>query len=213
MTLRIAEIFRSLQGESSHAGRPCVFIRLAGCNLDCAWCDTAYAKKGGRNMPLPSILRAVRRFRCPLVEITGGEPLLQPGAVTLMKKLLERGYRVLLETNGSLSLKTVPAGVIKIVDIKTPGSGMAASFDLSNLGCLRKHDEVKFVIADARDYRYAKAFLRKHKLAIKCACLFSPAQPGLKPARLAEWIVRDNLPVRLNLLLHKILWPNRKRGI
>lgn len=213
MTLRVAEIFKSVQGESTLAGRPCVFIRLTGCNLDCGYCDTRYARRGGREMGLDAVLSKVRRLRGRLAEVTGGEPLLQAATVPLMRKLLAARYTVMLETNGSLPLNRVPKGVIKIVDVKTPGSGQGNRFLPANLRFLNPGDEVKFVLTGEADYRFARRFVARHRLAQKCACLFSPALPGLNPARLAEWIVRDNLPVRLNLQLHKILWPAKKRGV
>lgn len=213
MTIQVSEIFKSVQGESTLAGRPCVFVRLTGCNLDCVYCDTRYARKGGREMSVTSVLKEVRQLKCNLVEVTGGEPLLQAGTTTLLKGLLANGHTVMLETNGSLPLNKVPRRVIKIADVKTPGSGCSSSFLLSNLRCLEKSDEVKFVIANESDYRFARKFVEKHSLNKKCACLFSPAAPAMRPARLAEWIVRDNLPVRLNLQIHKILWPKRKQGV
>ncbi|MFH0920288.1 MAG: radical SAM protein [Fibrobacterota bacterium] len=213
MTFRVAEIFRSLQGESTHAGRPCTFIRLAGCNLDCAWCDTRYARSGGRPMTLSAVLAKVRALRCGLVDVTGGEPLLQEGTPSLLQALVERRHSVLLETNGTLPLDSVPSRVIKIVDVKTPGSRAQVPFCMANLRRLSAMDEVKFVISDARDYTFAKTFIKRHRLASTCVCLLSPGVPALDPARLADWMVRDHLPARLNLQLHKILWPNRKRGV
>jgi 7-carboxy-7-deazaguanine synthase len=213
-SLFVSEIFQSIQGESTFAGLPCVFIRLSGCNLDCAWCDTRYARAKGRAMTVPRILKVVAGYRGPLVEVTGGEPLAQAQSPALMRALLEKGYRVLLETNGSLDLRPVPRGVIKIMDIKTPGSGMERHNLYSNLNRLDEKDEIKFVISGRRDYLFAKRVLKKYGLSRKCAVLFSPDSRNKRMTRdLCGWILRDKLPVRLNLQLHKFIWPSRKRGV
>lgn len=213
MILSVSEIFLSLQGESIRAGRVCAFVRLAGCNLRCARCDTAYAFQGGRPMSVEAVVRKVRAFKTRLVEITGGEPLCQPGSLILMRRLLKAGFTVLLETNGSLDLSGVPPGVVRIMDLKTPSTGMAHRNRLENLKLLTASDEVKFVIADKRDYLFARALVKRHALDRKVTVLLSPEAGSKIASRLAGWMVKDRLNARLNLQLHKILWPNRKRGI
>ncbi len=217
----------SLQGESSFAGRPCVFVRLTGCNLRCGWCDTAYAFHGGRRMALEEILAAVERLATPLVEITGGEPLLQaPAVAALSRRLLASGHTVLLETSGERPLEPVPPEVIKIVDVKCPASGEGGTFRIANLACLHPRDEVKFVLANRGDYEFARAFLRDHGLAQRVAHLhFSPAfrpdaagdraagQCLLDPRALAEWILADGLPVRLSFQIHKFIWDPALHGV
>lgn len=212
-TLFVSEIFHSIQGESTYAGLPCVFVRLAGCNLDCAWCDTRYARSGGREMSLTTIIREVLKFHCPLVEVTGGEPLLQPAALELMKRLADRKLAVLLETNGSLNIQPVDPRVIRIMDIKCPGSGQAERNFAPNVLFLRRTDEVKFVLIDRADYDWAKEVVKREKLADKCEVLFSPVLGRLDPAELAGWILADRLPVRFQMQLHKVIWPNRERGV
>lgn len=213
--LRITEIFHSIQGESTWAGLPCVFIRLTGCNLRCVWCDTAYAFHGGKWMDFSTILSAVAAFETPLVEITGGEPLAQPACPALAAALLEQGYTVLIETSGSLPINTLPEEVIRIMDLKCPGSGECEKNHWPNIGYLRPdRDEVKFVIADRSDYEWARDSIETHRLETRCrAILFSPVTGSLEPAHLAQWILEDRLPVRLQLQLHKILWPGRDRGV
>ncbi len=205
MSLRISEIFHSLQGESTQAGRPCVFVRLAGCDLACAYCDTPAARQDGTEMALEAILDAVAAFGCPLVEVTGGEPLQQPEAPELCRRLADAGYTVLLETNGSRPLAGLDPRVVRIMDVKTPGSGMAASFEERNLACLRPPDQVKFVLTGEADYEWARRFLRDHPLPEGVEALLSPVTPGLDPGALARWILRDRLPVRLQVQLHKWL--------
>jgi len=211
--LRVNEIFHSIQGESTRAGCPCVFVRLTGCNLRCVWCDTAYAFHEGREMSVEEIIREVERYRCPLVELTGGEPLLQPEAIPLMGELLRRGQSVLLETGGSLSLEGVPEGVVRIVDVKCPGSGEAQRNHWANLTLLDGRDELKFVLADREDYVWAARQVRDRGLATRCAVLFSPVHARLNPADLARWVLEDGLPVRVQIQLHKILWPGVERGV
>lgn len=213
MALRVAEIFKSVQGESTRAGLPCVFVRLSGCNLDCAYCDTRYARKGGRLMTAAQVQKKVRGFRCGLVEITGGEPLLQKETPDLIRRLLKTRHTVLVETNGSVRLAGLPQAVIKIMDIKTPSSRMHRNNDYANIRYLTRRDEVKFVVSDRRDYLFMKSVLRKRGLARKCTVLVSPEAVRGNARQIAEWCLRDNLPVRLNLQLHKILWPGRKRGV
>ena len=205
MSLRISEIFYSLQGESTQAGRPCAFVRLAGCDLACSYCDTPAARQAGTEMPVEEILAAVAGFGCPLVEVTGGEPLQQPETPELCRRLADAGHAVLLETNGSRPLAGLDPRVVRIMDVKTPGSGMAASFDASNLAVLRPPDQVKFVLTGEADYAWARQFLRDHPLPDGVEALFSPVTPGLEPAVLARWILRDRLPVRLQVQLHKWL--------
>ena len=208
--LRINEIFHSIQGESTRAGLPCVFVRLTGCNLRCSWCDTEYAFHEGRAMSVDEVLAEVERFGCRLVEVTGGEPLLQAEATTLMETLVARGYRVLLETGGSLAVENVPAGVVRIVDIKCPGSGEVDSNRWENLTHLGSTDEIKFVIRDRPDYEWAAA--RTRELSRKCPVLFSPVHDVLDPGELARWVLRDGLDVRVQIQLHKVLWPGVLRG-
>ncbi|MCB5223997.1 MAG: radical SAM protein [Candidatus Cloacimonadaceae bacterium] len=203
-TLDVCEIFYSLQGESSFAGLPCIFIRLSGCNLHCKWCDTQYAWEPGTPMGIPQILDQIRAYPTKLVEITGGEPLLQDGCPDLMRSLGAHGYTVLLETNGSIMLDEVPPQVIKIVDVKCPGSGHGDSFLIQNLTYLLPHDELKFVIADRSDYNFAQDFIRKNNLKSK-QLIFSPVVSLLEPKILAQWMLEDGSGARLQLQLHKIL--------
>lgn len=225
--LQISEIFHSIQGESSHAGLPCVFVRLTGCNLRCQWCDTEYAFYGGRRMTVDEVVQATLRYECRLVEITGGEPLLQaPAVAELAQVLLGRGKTILLETSGERDLAPVPAGVRKIVDVKCPGSGEGGSFRRENLALLGRGDELKFVLSDRRDYDFARDFVREHGLdGHEPALLFSPAfhqgaagersaaQCQLDPRELAEWILADGLAVRLSLQLHKFIWDPALHGV
>jgi 7-carboxy-7-deazaguanine synthase len=211
--LRVTEIFRSIQGESSWAGTPCAFVRLTGCNLRCVWCDTAYAFHGGTSMTVGEVLETVGRLGCRLVEVTGGEPLAQSEAIALMDGLLRRGHDVLLETGGSLPIDAVPEGVVRIVDVKCPGSGEAHRNHWENLARLRPTDEVKFVIADRDDYLWAKTVLVEHALPGRCKVLFSAVHAALTPGDLAGWILEDCLPVRMQIQMHKVLWPGVERGI
>ncbi len=218
--LTVSELFFSLQGESTYAGLPCVFIRLAGCNLRCCYCDARYTyEEAGHRESLAGILAFVERYPGALVEITGGEPLLQADAIPLMELLLAQGRTVLLETNGSLDLSSVPAGVITIMDVKCPGSGLQNATRLTNFALLKPQDEIKFVLCSRTDYEWAVSALRRHHLLdplnglAKHPLLFSPVPGRLPPAELAAWILEDNLPVRLQLQLHKILWPGTDRGV
>ncbi len=210
--LKVAEIFHSIQGESSHAGRPCVFVRLSGCNLRCTWCDSAYAFEDGREMELEEVLAAVDAYGCPLVEITGGEPLLQPEVVPLMERLLGGGYEVLLETGGSLPIDDVPKGVERILDIKCPSSGHAGDNRWENLERLREGDEIKFVLASREDYDWAVQQIRKRGLLGRCPLIFLPVHGLLDPGEMARWVIDDRLPVRVQIQLHKMLWPGVERG-
>lgn len=211
--LQVNEIFYSIQGESSFAGRPCVFVRLTGCNLRCEWCDTAYAFHEGRRMGLDEILLAVEGHPARLVELTGGEPLLQPGALTLMRQLADRGWTVLLETGGSLELAGLDPRVVRIVDVKCPSSGESERNLWSNLAVLRAEDEVKFVLADRADFDYAVRVVEERLRAFGGPVLFSPVWGRLEPATLARWILESGLSVRLQLQLHKLLWPSETRGV
>jgi len=204
--LRVNEIFYSLQGESTRAGLPCVLIRLTGCHLRCRWCDTAYAFYEGEWLSRAEVLARVAAFGCPLVELTGGEPLLQPGALPLLAELCDAGYEVLLETSGAIDVAAVDPRVRKIVDVKCPGSGEAERNHWPNLDLLRPTDEIKLVIADEADYRWARDLVLERQLHRRCPVHFSPVAGELDPATLAEWILRDHLPVRLQLQLHKQLW-------
>ncbi len=227
--MQISEVYKSLQGESTYTGLPCVFVRLTGCNLRCTWCDTEYSFYGGKKMTLEQVFDEVEHLNPSrgLVEITGGEPMLQEREVVpLMQRLLGAGYKVLLETSGERPLETVPAGVVKIVDVKCPDSGEADTFRMENLATLRPHDEVKFVISDRVDYEFARDFAAQHQLAGRVnAVLFSPAFSKdasgardaskclLDPQQLAEWILEDNVPARLGLQIHKLIWDPAMKGV
>ncbi len=212
--LTINEIFHSIQGESTHAGRPCVFVRLTACDLRCSWCDTPYAFHDGHKMSVDEVVEHVARHRCEVVEVTGGEPLLQEDVYPLMQRLLDAGHIVMLETGGHRSVARVPAGVIRVMDIKCPASGEADKNDWANVDLLRPHDEVKFVIQDRADYEFARDVLRRHDLATRCAAvLFSPVHGILAPKDLAAWILEDRLPVRLQLQVHKYIWGADVRGV
>ena len=214
MTLLVNEIFHSIQGESIYSGRPCTFIRLTGCNLSCSYCDTQYAYEEGEKMEIAQIMRRVAAYKCPLVEITGGEPLLQNKTPSLISRLLEDGYMVMMETNGSFDISRVDERCIKIVDIKCPSSNESEKNDLGNLKRLNPKDQIKFVVGNREDYMYAKNIIMFHcSDFIEDHILFSPAYGILSPADLAGWILEDNLNVRLHLQLHKIIWPDRNRGI
>jgi len=227
--MQIIEIYKSLQGESSYTGLPCVFVRLAGCNLRCTWCDSEYTFQGGQRMTLDEIEAEVRRLspRVGLVEITGGEPLLQEReAVPLMDRLLLAGYEVLLETSGERPLQKVPAGVVKIVDVKCPDSGEGGTFRMENLDALGRRDEVKFVIASRDDYEFARDFMQQHDLASRISSvILSPAfrkdAAGSRdvshclvdPRELAEWMLADSVPARLGLQIHKFIWEPSLKGV
>jgi 7-carboxy-7-deazaguanine synthase len=212
--LTINEIFHSIQGESTHAGRPCVFVRLTACDLRCRWCDTPYAFHEGRKMTVDEVVADVEARGCPVVEVTGGEPLLQPDVYPLMQRLLDAGKTVLIETGGHRSIAQVPAGVIRIVDVKCPGSGESEKNDWSNLAHLTPADEVKFVIADRADYDFAREVVRREQLDDKVAAvLFSPVHGELDPKQLAEWVIADRLPVRVQLQVHKYIWSPETRGV
>ena len=212
--LTVNEIFHSIQGESSYAGQPCVFVRLTACDLRCTWCDTAYAFDEGTKRMLDDVLAEVDAYECPLVEVTGGEPLLQEDVYPLMERLLERGRTVLLETGGHRSTARVPGDVVTILDVKCPGSGESSRNDWTNLDRLKPHDEVKFVIKDRADYEYARDIVRERELAGRAAAVhFSPVHGELDPQTLSRWVLEDRLPVRVQLQLHKYIWPVGTRGV
>jgi 7-carboxy-7-deazaguanine synthase len=212
--LTVNEIFYSIQGESTRAGEPCVFVRLTGCDLRCSWCDTEYAFYEGSKRSIDDVIAEVDRYGCDLVEVTGGEPLIQEDVYPLMTRLLEGGRTVMLETGGHRSIARVPKGVIRIVDVKCPGSGEEDKNCWDNLGALTKHDEVKFVIKDRRDYDYAVDVVRRYDLAARCrAILFAPVHGEMDPKSLSEWMLADRAPARLQLQLHKIVWPPNTRGV
>ncbi len=209
----VTEIFYSIQGESSYAGLPCVLVRLTACNLRCVWCDTEYAFTEGTEMSLSEVLAAVKGYTCRLVEITGGEPLLQKEVYPLTETLLGDGYTVLIETGGSLDVSALDPRVIKILDIKCPGSGMAEKNLWSNLTHLTPRDEIKFVIADRQDFDWAASVIKERDLAGRFQILFSPVHGTLGPKELAEWILKETLTVRLQIQLHKYLWGPAARGV
>jgi 7-carboxy-7-deazaguanine synthase len=212
-TLIVNEIFYSIQGESSFAGRPCVFVRLTYCNIRCSYCDTIYAFNEGRERRIAEIVQTVEGFHCPLVEITGGEPLVQPGVHTLMKDLCEKGYEVLLETGGTLDIGEVDRRVRRIVDLKCPSSGMEKKNLWENVAYLSPADEVKFVIGTREDYEWARSAVRQRGLAARVHVLFSPVYGQKEPATLAGWILADGLDVRLQIQLHKYVWGPDRRGV
>jgi len=204
--LRVSEIFYSLQGEGRFAGCPTVFVRLTGCPLRCSYCDTAYAFSGGSRVELSRILARVAEYAPEYVCVTGGEPLAQPACHTLLQRLCDAGYRVSLETSGALDISRMDPRVSRVMDLKTPASGEASRNLGSNLACLTERDQIKFVICDENDYAWACRRLEQDGLAERCEVLFSPAYGQQDPTRLAEWILRDRLPVRLQVQLHKLLW-------
>lgn len=224
-SLRVNEIFHSIQGESTRAGLPCVFVRLAGCPLRCTYCDTEYAFREGKARPTAELLAEVLGIECPLIEITGGEPLAQAGVHELIRALADAGRTVLIETSGAMDIAPCDRRAIRILDLKTPGSGECGRNLWSNLDHLLPHDEIKFVIGDRADYEWARGVMGEHRLAERCACvLMSPVfrqakgreilgHAGLEPRALAEWILADRLPVRMQLQLHKFIWDPGTRGV
>jgi 7-carboxy-7-deazaguanine synthase len=213
MTLTVNEIFYSIQGETITAGLPSVFVRLTGCNLDCSYCDTRYARDNGAAMEMGSIIRKIEEFpSADHVTVTGGEPLAQPNAVILLKQIIDRGWKCQIETNGSILLKDVPEKVRKIVDVKTPSSGESDSFDIRNLKYLTDRDEIKFIITDEGDYEFSKDFMSRHHVKKGTVVNLSPAFNTMSYSDLADRIIRDGLPVRLNLQLHKIIWGPDAKG-
>lgn len=211
--LKVTEIFHSIQGESTHAGRPCVFIRLTGCPLRCTWCDTAYAFYGGREMMQDDVVEQVRGFGCDLVEVTGGEPLSQPAALPLLTRLCDEGFEVLLETSGAIDTSGVDRRVHVVLDVKCPGSGMVERMYWPNLDRLASQDEVKFVIKDRADYEWAREVIRARNLTARCPVLVSPVFGEADARQLAEWVLADRLPVRFQLQMHKQIWAPDMRGV
>ena len=211
--LRVTEIFHSIQGESSFAGRPCLFVRLTGCPLRCTWCDSEYTFSGGADLPIQAVLEQVRTYRCPLVEITGGEPLHQPEAFLLAERLCDDGYTVLVETSGAMDTAPLDPRVHVILDVKCPGSGMTDRMFWPNLPKLRQQDEAKFIIKDRTDYEWARTIVQDYDLPRRCTVLFGPVFGDLEPRLLAEWILADRLPVRFQLQLHKFIWAPDMRGV
>ncbi len=210
--LRVNEIFYSIQGESSFSGIPFIFVRLTGCNLRCSYCDTKYAYEEGKELTVKQILKEIKKFKCRYVEITGGEPLLQDETPFLVDSLIDKGFNVLVETNGTKDISVISDKATIIMDIKCPSSGEVNKVDWENIKRLDKKDEVKFVIAEKSDYDWAKEIITEKNLTYKLGVLLSPVKEKLDPAVLAEWILKDNLKVRFQLQLHKILWPEEKRG-
>ena len=212
-TIVVNEIFHSIQGESTHAGRPCVFVRLTACDLRCRWCDTEYAFHEGTKRTVEDVVAEVERFRCDLVEITGGEPLLQPAVHDLIAALLGRGRTVMIETGGHRDVSKLDPRVRRIIDVKTPSSGEQDRMLWSNLDVLKDGDEVKFVVQDRADFDYAVDVIRRHRLEGKAPLLVSPVHGALEPAELARWLLDSGLDARLQLQVHKILWPAAVRGV
>ena len=213
MSLKVCEIFYSLQGESTFTGLPCTFVRLSGCNLDCAWCDTRYAKDESTSLSIEKILNQIKIFGCNLVEITGGEPLLQKETPRLISQLLDLKFQVLLETNGSQAIRDIDPGCIKILDVKCPSSNESDSFLYKNLRYLTKRDEIKFVIGSRQDYEYARTIIMEKLSLHQSRIHLSPVFGNITPARLAAWILEDRLPARLSLQQHKIIWNPDQRGV
>ena len=211
--MRVTEIFHSIQGESSFTGQPCVFIRLTGCPLRCTWCDTAYAFFGGHELSIEQILATVDSYDCRLVEVTGGEPLAQSDVFPLITKLCDRGYEVLIETSGAIDTAQVDTRAHIILDVKCPGSGMSDRMHWPNVTRLTMKDEAKFVLLDRSDYEWACDILARYEIAKRCVVLMSPVFGSLDPRQLAEWVLADRLPVRLQLQLHKLIWTPDMRGV
>ncbi len=210
----VKEIYLSLQGESSHAGKLCTFVRLTGCHLRCTYCDSAFSFHGGERMSNAAIVEKVRALGAPMVEVTGGEPLLQPGVYPLMQALLDAGFTVLLETSGAIDVRLVPAAVHKIVDLKTPSSGEVDRNDYRVLGSMNANDELKFVIGSREDYEWVRALVRDQRLGEKpFGLLYSTVFDKLEPTELAQWIIEDKLPGRFQVQLHKVLWDPNARGV
>ena len=211
--MKINEIFKSIQGEGTAAGLPCTFVRTTFCNLRCHWCDTSYAFYDGEEKSVAAIIAAVDALSCNLVAITGGEPLLQEEIYPLMTALLDHGYRVLIETSGSIPIDMVDPRTTVVLDLKCPGSGMSHTIVWENLAKLKPNDEVKFVIADHNDFEWAKTVLKQNPTLNDKTILFSPVFDTIGPSQLAEWILKENLPVRLNMQLHKLIWAPETRGV
>ena len=213
MSLKINEIYYSVQGESTHAGRPCIFIRLTYCNLRCSYCDTEYAFYDGKDMEITYIMSEIKRWDCNLVEVTGGEPLFQDECIDLLNELVNSNYEVMLETGGSLSISDVPKKVVKIVDFKCPSSGMVKKNLWSIVDDLQAHDEVKFVIGNREDFDWAKDRFTEYSMDKICTLLFSPTFGEIDPQQIVEWILAENLPVRMQLQMHKMIWSPEEKGV
>ncbi len=213
MALKINEIYYSVQGESTHAGRPCIFIRLTYCNLRCSYCDTEYAFYDGKDMEITDIMSEIKRWDCNLVEVTGGEPLFQDECIDLLNELVNSNYEVMLETGGSLSISDVPKKVVKIVDFKCPSSGMVKKNLWSIVDDLQAHDEVKFVIGNREDFDWAKDRITEYSMDKICTLLFSPTFGEINPQQIVEWILAENLPVRMQLQMHKMIWSPEEKGV
>ena len=213
MSLKVNEIYYSIQGESTHVGRPCIFIRLTYCNLRCTYCDTEYAFYEGKDIEIPEIMAKIKQWNCNLVEVTGGEPLFQDECIDLLNELTNQNYEVLLETGGSLSISDVPIEIIKIVDFKCPSSGMEKKNLWSIVNDLQPHDEVKFVIGNREDFDWAKEMLNKYSLNEKCSILFSPTFGKIDPSLIVEWILEGDIPVRMQLQMHKQIWESEVKGV
>jgi len=211
--LRIIEVYASVQGESTWAGLPCVFVRLAGCNLRCTWCDSEFTFTGGEHRSIDSIVQQVHEMGIELVEVTGGEPLAQRQSSDLIQALMDRGHLVIVETSGSIDISIVPEGAHVIMDVKPPGSGEVESNDLENLDRLRPGDEVKFVLASREDYEWSLALVKEHRLHERFPVLFSTVFGQLDPAKVSDWLCEDKLAVRLQLQMHKYIWPPDARGV
>lgn len=209
----ISEIFKSIQGESSYSGLPCSFIRTCGCNLKCSYCDTTYAYEIKEERSISRIIEEIKNLKVPLVEITGGEPLIQKDTPFLAETLIKEGFKVLVETNGSLNIDLLPENVIRIVDLKCPGSGMSDQTDWHNIERLREKDEIKFVIGDRKDYLWSLEKIREYNLSRRAEVLFSPVFGKLESEKLVNWILKDNLTVRFQLQIHKYIWPPDMRGV
>ena len=213
MALKVNEIYYSIQGESTHVGRPCIFIRLTYCNLRCTYCDTEYAFYEGKDIEIPEIMAKIKQWNCNLVEVTGGEPLFQDECIDLLNELTNQNYEVLLETGGSLSISDVPIEIVRIVDFKCPSSGMEKKNLWSIVNDLQPHDEVKFVIGDREDFDWAKEMLNKYSLNEKCSILFSPTFGKIDPSLIVEWILEGDIPVRMQLQMHKHIWESEGKGV
>lgn len=211
--LKICELFLSIQGESTYAGCPCIFIRLSGCNLRCSYCDTPYAYEEGEEWEISGVMKALERYPFKLACITGGEPLLQRDVYDLIETLDDKGYKILLETNGSISIKDVPVQVIKIMDLKTPGSKESDNNLYDNISSLAKNDQIKFVLCSREDYVWTRARIEEYRLDRICCVLLSPAWGILNPSELAGWMLEDGMPARLQLQLQKIIFPSKQRGV
>jgi 7-carboxy-7-deazaguanine synthase len=211
--LRVSEVYASVQGESTHVGKPCVFVRLTGCNLRCTWCDSTFTFTGGTYRDVDEVVAEAHAFGIPTIEVTGGEPLVQKTAIPLMQKLVDLGHEVLLETSGSRSIADVPDAVHVILDFKPPDSGEERANLWENVDLLKPHHEVKLVIASRRDYEWARDKVREHRLAERCVVLMSPVWGAVDPKDLVAWILEDRLPVRFQLQLHKVVWPPDQRGV